>query len=120
MIIACKLAHFEKYPVLDTTRSSTMDCPPPLITYPEMDLPVEVEDRRANSQKQGVRRLRITGKADWALGYGDRKELGAGIVLIVVEAKSPATFSQGQNQLLTYLAIVKKLRFQENKTNEHV
>lgn len=126
MIIACKLAHLEKYPTPDTERSSTpppqesaFNCPLPLIIYPEIDLSVEVEDRRVDTKK-GARRLRITGKADWAFGHGSRKESGTGTVLITVEAKNPDTFSKARSQLLTYLAIMKKLRRQEKKMGEYV
>ncbi|KAI5839750.1 hypothetical protein DFP73DRAFT_561037 [Morchella snyderi] len=128
-IVACKLAHFEKYPVFDPERRSTpplqkpaanLDRPLPLITYSGMDLSVEVEERRADAQKGGVRHLCITGKADWAFGHGNRKESGTGTVLIAVGAQNPAMLGQARNQLLAYLAIMRQLRFQENKMNEYV
>jgi hypothetical protein len=84
-----------------------------------MDISVEVEDRRVATES-GFRRLRITGRADWAFGHGEGHKSDAGIVLIAVEAKSPKTFGQAQNQLLTYLAIMKKLRQQEKKQNDYV
>jgi hypothetical protein len=91
----------------------------PLTIYPGMDLSVEVEDRRVAFQS-GYRRLRIAGRADWAFGHGERNNSDTGIVLIAVEAKSPKTFGQAQHQLLTYLAIMRKLRQQEKKQNDYV
>lgn len=41
---------------------------------------------------------------------------GAGPIFIAVEAKKPNTFSSARDQLLTYLAITRQLRFQENKS----
>jgi len=47
-------------------------------------------------------KLIITGQADWALGYSP---LGSeGSLLIAIEAKQRSKFSEGENQLIAYLA----------------
>ncbi|KAF8542562.1 hypothetical protein BDD12DRAFT_676264, partial [Trichophaea hybrida] len=61
-----------------------------------------------------------SGKADWALAYGDRKDSCLGNALIAVAAKNPSTFSSARDQLLTYLAIMHRLRLQNRRTNNHV
>ena len=83
---------------------------------PELDLTVEIEDR--NHEKPT--KLRITGRADWALAYGDRKGFCCGNALIAVNAKSPSTFSGARSQLLTYLAIIQRIRRQHDKVNHCV
>lgn len=131
MISACKLSYLGTFAASDTDRQSTIlplevssanpNRPLPLIVYTEMDQSVEIEDqKRADIEGGCVRRLRITGKANWAFGYDGWKGSGVGTVLIAIGAKNPTMFSQARNQLLTYLGIMKKLRHQENKTNEHV
>jgi hypothetical protein len=80
------------------------------------DLSVEIEDRRTDE----LRKIRISGKPDWAFAHGDRKNSGSGSVLIAIEAKNPTTFSLARNQLLTYLVIMRQLRKQEHKIVDHV
>src|SRR5438034_2366665 len=60
---------------------------------------------------------KITGRADWALGYmsGTNK---VEEVLVVIEAKSPSYYSESAlAQLLVSLASVQDARSQEKKTN---
>ena len=91
--------------------------PQKLTIYPELDMNVEIEDTR-NASK--TRKLRISGKADWAFAYGERQDSCLGNILIAVEAKNPATFSGARSQLLTYLAIMQRLRLQHDRVNRHV
>jgi len=99
-----------------------------LTISPELDLTVEIEDRR-NPEKPT--KFRITGGADWALAYGYRKPLYPwisdhrpedfcrGNTLIAV-AKTPMTLAGAQSQLLTYLAILQRTRRQHDKINHCV
>lgn len=82
-----------------------------------MDLTVVINDRR---DSDSPKRIRITGKADWALGHGRHAESGAGSVLLAVEAKNEHTIGQAECQLLTYLATIRALRKQTFKRNEFV
>ena len=50
----------------------------------------------------------MSGRADWAGGYGGRA--GPETVLFCAEAKRRRTWSQAQAQLLTYLAICRHMR----------
>ena len=126
MILACKLAYVSsqrqgqdsQVPQTAEDRSST---PKPLFglplkIYPEMDLSVEIEDRR--KAPDSIRyRVRVNGKADWVFGHDCRKSMEAGAVLIAVGAKTEDSYSHTYSQLLTYLAIIRKLRQQDGKTN---
>lgn len=91
--------------------------PRELTIYPELDMSVEITDRRDPSSPV---KWRVSGKADWALAYGDREDSLLGNVLMAVEAKNPSTFSNARDQLLTYLAIMHRLRQQNYRTNQHV
>jgi hypothetical protein len=51
------------------------------------------------------------------MGYGKRATLADGTVLIAVEAKRTENLSQAEAQLLAYLATIRQLRIQANKTN---
>jgi len=101
-------------PVVSTERATTpvlSDSHRPLTIYPEMDLSVEIEDRRVKTTN-GYLRMRILGRADWAFGHS---QTNLGAVLIAVRAKSPKTFFQADTQLLAYLAILRKFHQQETK-----
>lgn len=59
----------------------------------------------------------MTGRADWALGYGARSTKLSGAVLVAVEAKRLEKFSQAEAQLLTCLAILRQLRLHSRKVD---
>lgn len=86
----------------------------PLRIFPELDLSVEVIDRVTSKP------IRVTGSADWAFGYGTRETVVSGTILVVMEAKRRQTFSETESQLLAYLAILRQLRIQGDKTNTTV
>jgi hypothetical protein len=88
----------------------------PMQIFPEMDMSVEIEDRRSGDLKK----IRISGKADRAFAHEIRNTSGSGTVLVAIEAKNPAAFSLARYQLLTYLAIMRQLRRQEGKIVDHV
>ena len=88
--------------------------PQTLTIYPELDMSVEIEDARNPAE---IRKLRVSGKADWAFAYGDRQGTCLGNVLIAVGARSRATFSGARSTLLTYLAIMQRLRLQHDRVN---
>jgi len=90
--------------------------PAKLTIFPELDLTVEIEDRR-NPEKPT--KFRIAGRADWALAYGDRKGFCCGNTLIAV-VKTPEMLSGAQSQLLTYLAILQRIRRQHDKIDHCV
>jgi len=134
MIIACRV-HYLTMNQNDGDQQSKGDLVPPanvtenvsrltpplhrplqMQIFPEMDLSVEIDDKRRGEEK----RISITGKADRAFAHGDRTDSGSGTVLIAIKAKDPATFSQARDQLLTYLAIMRQLRKQEQKIADYV
>ncbi|KAF8241572.1 hypothetical protein K440DRAFT_481632, partial [Wilcoxina mikolae CBS 423.85] len=61
-----------------------------------------------------------SGRADWAIGYQTRQSVNRGSFLIAIEAKTRQTFSLGEDQLLTYLAILREQRLRANKRNVEV
>lgn len=66
----------------------------PLRIFPKLNIEVEVTDRATSHP------VRVTGRADWGIGYADRRGAGEGTVIAVVEAKKRSTFSAGESQLL--------------------
>jgi hypothetical protein len=70
-----------------------------LVIYPEMNLKAEL--KHPNSGQRYV----VTGRADWAAGYGKRAATNQGSVLFCVEAKQSTTFFKASTQLITYLAM---------------
>jgi hypothetical protein len=142
LIVACKIKHSELLskqstddsphqtsataPILDQasaiagsstgTRPTTPSMAPfnlspplPIRVFPEMALSVRVT--------RGCQEWLISGIADWALGYGERATLEDGTVMIAVEAKRTENLGQAEAQLLAYLATIRQLRIQANKTN---
>ena len=83
--------------------------PLPIKVFPEMALSVQVKRRG--------REWHISGIADWAMGYGDRRALEDGTVLLAVEAKRQKFLFDAEAQLLAYLATIRQLRIQANKKN---
>jgi len=57
----------------------------------------------------------VTGRADWALGYG--KAGDEGTLPIAIEARQRSEFSKGETQLIAYLAILRENRLRAKKTN---
>jgi hypothetical protein len=126
ILTAAKLAYREQnetttqpttqQPVLG--RSTTpQPVPKSLRIYPEMDLTVQIDDQRDSSRPK---KIRITGKADWALAHNKRVDSGAGSVLLAVEATTQYSFGGAECQLLTYLATMQALRRQRYKVNDFV
>ncbi|KAH0566441.1 hypothetical protein GP486_000153 [Trichoglossum hirsutum] len=83
--------------------------PLPIRVFPEMALSVRVA--------KGGQEWLVSGIADWALGYGERSVLEDGTVMIAVEAKRTENIGHAKAQLLAYLATIRQLRIQANKTN---
>ncbi|KAL9600104.1 MAG: hypothetical protein Q9179_003335 [Wetmoreana sp. 5 TL-2023] len=90
----------------------SVDTPPkkPVRLFTEASISTEME----NPSIQGGKYL-ITGRADWALGYGTKHDEGA--LLVAIEAKKRSEFSSGETQLLAYLAILRENRRRAGKTN---
>lgn len=61
--------------------------------------------------------IRVTGRADWACGYGTRDN---GIILVAMEANRRGTFSEAESRLLAYLAILRQLHIQRGETDTTV
>ncbi|KAI9854112.1 MAG: hypothetical protein M1813_001555 [Trichoglossum hirsutum] len=87
----------------------SLPSPLPIRVFPEMALSVRV----ANGGQEWL----VSGIADWALGYGERAALEEGTVMIAVEAKRTENLGRAHAQLLAYLATIRQLRIQANKTN---
>ena len=79
--------------------------------YPEVELAVEVMDPYTKEK------VRVTGRADWGFGYSGRHSAADGTFLVAMEAKRRDLFSTVEQQLLTYLAILRELRIKAGKTN---
>jgi len=81
MITAAKLMYMKRHNPGPTTGSENPATPQPkskdMCIYPEMELTVEVDDLRDPNHPK---KLRIAGRADWAMGYAGRAEYGAGSV----------------------------------------
>lgn len=82
----------------------------PAKLYPESTISVEVPNRSVPKS-----RFLVSGRADWAMGYGSKDEDGA--LLVAVEAKQRSVFGAGESQLITYLAILRENRRRAGKTN---
>ena len=60
-------------------------------------------------------RFLVSGRADWALGYGSTGNEGA--LLSAIERKKYSEFSKGECQLVAYLAIMRENWKRANKIN---
>ena len=78
--------------------------------FPESSLSVEMPNKLVPNGK-----ILVTGRADWALGYGTAGDEGT--LLIAMEAKQRSEFSKGEAQLIAYLAILRENRLRARKTN---
>lgn len=77
----------------------------------------EVSMEVSTKTKDGIRK--ISGRADWTLGYmDDRKNLHE--MLVVIEAKAYAGITAAMPQLLAYLAGIQDARSAADKTNKVV
>jgi hypothetical protein len=81
-----------------------------VLLFPEAPLSVEMPDKSVPNGK-----FLVTGRADWAFGYGTDGDEGA--LLIAMEAKQRSEFSKGEAQLIAYLAILRENRVRAKKTN---
>lgn len=74
-----------------TLTASSVPAPQPIRVFPELELDIIMtttpDGCATPSQTQ------VSGRADWALGYGRRSNALSGAVLIAVEAKRIETFS---------------------------
>lgn len=97
LLIEVSMAFFERLESEDKPSAQE------LVVYPELDLDIEVIST-------DNKRMRVTGKANWGVGYGKQSEFPAGAVLIAVEAKKKSNFGHARTQPLMYLAIIRQLR----------
>ena len=79
--------------------------------YPEVELSVEIMEPTTKEN------IRVTGRADWGFGYSGRNGAAHGTFLGAMEAKQRDLFSTAEQQLLTYLTILRELRIRTRKTN---
>lgn len=110
VLLACRLC------LIDLHRSHSADNsnPESLRIFPARDISVEITDRLSTEP------VRVTGRADWAIGYGTRDTVDSDTVLVAIEVKSREAFSKAESQLVTYLTIRRQLRIQARKTNTTV
>jgi hypothetical protein len=78
--------------------------------FPECSISVEMPNKLVLNGK-----FLVTGRADWTLGYGTVRDEGT--LLIAMEAKQRSKFSEGEAQLIAYLAILRENRLRAKKTN---
>jgi len=121
VLIACKLHLVDRYPEDSTSkrlktasRPVTPQLPDPrevVRVFPELDMYVDVMHP---GTKQSIR---VTGRADWGFGYGERDGTQHGTFLVAAEAKREGLFSTAKTQLLTYMAILREQRKRAGKKN---
>jgi hypothetical protein len=80
--------------------------------FPESSLSIEMRNKLVPNGK-----ILVTGRADWALGYGTAGEEAS--LLIAMEAKQKSEFSRGQAQLIAYLAIARENRLRARKNKRY-
>lgn len=85
-----------------------------LTVFPELELRATITDPRTDTL------INISGRADWAYGYGSRTNYHSGNMLVAIEAKQPTTLSSARPQLLAYLALMRYFRQQAGKINPDV
>jgi len=78
--------------------------------FPESSLSVEMPNKLVLNGK-----ILVTGRADWALGYGIARDEDT--LLIAIKAKQRSEFSKGEAQLIAYLAILRENCLRARKTN---
>jgi len=81
-----------------------------VMLFLEAPLSVEMPNKSVPNGK-----ILVTGRADWALGYGATGDEGA--LLIAMEAKNRAEIGKGEAQLIAYLAILRENRLRAGKKN---
>jgi hypothetical protein len=92
-------------PATPPRRSDAQISQPEIHIFPEIDISVEVKNRRTGDATI------VQGRADWCFGYGSRRD-PLGTLLAAMEAKTRDEYSKGEAQLLTYLAILWEKRRQ--------
>lgn len=121
MLIACKShvmkTHSDHFSPKKPTVATRPDTPQDseiremVKMYPEVELAVEVVDPNTNEK------VRVPGRADWGFGYSGQDDAGHGTFLVAMQAKRRDLFSAAEQQLLTYLAILRELRIRAGETN---
>jgi hypothetical protein len=59
------------------------------------------------------KKIILSSRADWALGYDTRVDTGN--FLIAIDVKQPSELTKGEVQLLAYLAMLREFRRHTNK-----
>ncbi|KAI9771926.1 MAG: hypothetical protein M1839_002709 [Geoglossum umbratile] len=121
VLIACKLHLTDHYPEDPTSKrrktasrpvTPQLSDPRELVrVFPELDMHIDVIHP---GTKQTIR---VTGRADWGFGYGERDGAQQGTFLVAAEAKRQELFSTAKTQLLTYMAILREQRKRAGKKN---
>ena len=98
----------------EETRHTDQPTPLPLIIFPELSVDVELLD------PETALTVRVTGRADWGIGYGKRTRAAKGAAMGMIEVKRREDFSKGESQLLAYLAIIRERRIQHGQKESAV
>lgn len=85
-----------------------------ITVFPELELRATITDPLTSTCVQ------VSGRSDWAYGYGARDHYHQGTMLVAIEVKQPITLSSARPQLLAYLALMRYLRLQAGKKNPDV
>ena len=124
MLIQCRKYLRDKYQSAETSNTNVPSTPTKKAVenmlaaellkhvklFPEASLSVEMRNKSVPDGK-----FLVTGRADWALGYG--KAGDEGTLPIAIEARQRSEFSKGETQLIAYLAILRENRLRAKKTN---
>lgn len=82
--------------------------------FPELEISTTITDPETQTP------ICITGRADWAFGYGLHSGRETGSLLVVIGAKKRSTLFGAEPQLLAYLAMIWQQRAAAGKTNTDV
>ena len=93
-------------PQTSVRRSPATDQPTPLplIIFPELSVDVGLLDPETGLP------VRVTGRADWGIGYGKRTCAAKGAAVGMIVLKRREDFAKGEPELLAYLAIIRQRR----------
>ena len=110
LLVPCRLQIAKNHSA--EARHAAPQTPLPLMIFPELSVGVDLIDLETTLP------VRVTGRADWGIGFGERRRTGEGTVMGMIEVKRREAFSSAEPQLLAYLAILRQRRIQHGKRTQ--